>query len=265
MTAHADILDEREPSPSRWVAASLVLHVLVVGAVAGYGWWQNHGRVSLGDQNAMGGAVGISAVNSIPLPRRSERENPVANDTDSTAPSPPKEKKTKAAPKEDEDAIPLNNKRKPRKERERETVETAQNYRPQPDKPNQVFSSTGAAASTPMLGGQQGIGGVGTGNAVFGARLGWYAQLLTQTLAQKWGTETQRITPGMQNSRRTMLAFEILRDGTIRNVRVLESSGNYEIDTAAQRAVLSANPFRRLPEQFERNVANVEFWFQLQR
>ena len=67
------------------------------------------------------------------------------------------------------------------------------------------------------------------------------------------------------SSRRVTLSFEILRDGTVRNVRVLESSGDAQVDYAAQRAVLKSSPVRRLPEEFERNTANVEFWFQLQR
>lgn len=262
MNGHADILDQPD-SLRKPLLGSVALHVGIVLFLVGFNWWQNRGRMQFGDPNALGGAVGITPVSSIPLPRTGV-SNPLANDTESKVPAKPKEKDVRRAEREEPDAIPLRSKNQAR--RLSEQIARNQRYRPlDSDSRNQVYSSTGSAVSSPMYGGMSGMGGTGIGNSVFGQRLGWYAQLLTQTLATKWGGESARIPAHVQTSRRTTLSFEILRDGTIRNVRVLESSGLPEVDYAAQRAVLTASPVRRLPEEYERNVATVEVWFQLQR
>jgi TonB family protein len=264
MNVHADILDERE-SLRRPLVGSVALHVGIVAFLVAFNWWTNRGRIQFGDPNSMGGSVGITPVSSIPLPHRTGQTNPVANDTESKVPSAPKVEKPKPkAVREQPDAIPLRSKNAPK--RPSEQIARNQKFRPlEADRPNQVYSTTGAAVSSPLYGGAAGIGGSGIGNSVFGERLGWYAQLLTQTLANKWGIESAKIPPGTVTSRRVVLSFDILRDGTIRDVRILESSGNTQVDYAAQRAVLTASPVRRLPEESERNMANVEFWFQLQR
>jgi periplasmic protein TonB len=263
MSARADILDQDE-SLRRPLVGSVTLHVGIVAFLTIFAWWQNRGRFQFGDPNAMGGSVGITAVNSIPLPHRTGITNPVANDTESKVPARAKPEEKRRALKEEPDAIKLSSKKSAK--RLSDQVARNQKFRPlDADRPNQVYSTTGAAVSSPMYGGTPGIGGTGIGNSVFGDRLGWYAQLLTQTLANKWGIETARLPPGMTSSRRVTLAFQIQRDGTIQNVHVLESSGNPQVDFGAQRAVLSASPVRRLPEEFERNVANIEFWFELQR
>jgi protein TonB len=263
MSPRADILDQEE-SLRRPLVGSVTLHVGIVAFLTVFTWWTNRGRIQFGDPNAMGGSVGITPVSSIPLPHRTGNTNPVANDTESKVPSRPKPEEKRKVPKQVPDAIPLRSKNAPK--RVSEQAARNQKFRPlESDRPNQVYSSTGAAVSSPLYGGAAGIGGTGIGNSVFGTRLGWYAQLLTQTLANKWGAESAKLPPAMQSSRRVTLAFEIQRDGTIQGVRVVESSGNPQVDYAAQRAVLTASPVRRLPEDFERNVANVEFWFQLQR
>lgn len=263
MTPHPDILDAQE-SLRRPLIGSLAIHVGVVAFIVAFNWWSNRGRVQFGDPNAMGGSVGITPVSSIPLPHRSGRTNPVANDTESQVPSRPKPVEKPRPVKEHPDAIPLRSKNAPK----RITEQAARNQKFRPldaDRPNQVYSTTGAAASSPLFGGTSGVGGTGIGNSVFGQRLGWYAQLITQAIAAKWGIETSRLQPGTVVRRRVTLAFEILRDGTIRNIRMLESSGNAQVDYAAQRALSSASPLRRLPEEFDRNTAPVEFGFQLER
>ncbi len=263
MNAHTDILEDRE-SLRRPLYGSLALHVGIVAFLMFFSWWQNRGHIVFGDPNAMGGSIGITPVSSIPLPQRSGITNPLANDTESQVPSKPQKTEKKRVVKEEPEAIPLKSRNTPK--RLSEQIASKQRYRPlNADSRNQLYSSTGAAVSSPLYGGQSGMGGTGIGNGVFGERLGWYAQLLQQTLANKWGIESRSIPAYLRNARRVTLSFEILRDGTIRNVRVLESSGAPEVDYAAQRAVLTASPVRRLPEEFERNVANVEFWFQLER
>ena len=56
----------------------------------------------------------------------------------------------------------------------------------------------------------------------------------------------------------------ILRNGAIRNTRVVQSSGNRSLDYSAHRAVINSNPLQPLPPQLRKSSIQVEMWFQLQ-
>jgi protein TonB len=62
-----------------------------------------------------------------------------------------------------------------------------------------------------------------------------------------------------------IITFDIQRDGSVRNAKVAQRSGNSTLDYSALRAVMDAAPFPPLPSDFDRNEANVELQFQLQR
>lgn len=261
MPSHADILDERESLRSA-VFCSVGLHIAIAAIVFGWTAAKLGGNVERwGDPHALGGgAVGITPVSSIPLPTREGRVNPVANDTESQIPAPPKPQ-VKRVPQPEPDAIAIksrNAKKKPAK-----TPASQQRYTPIPNpKPNQVYSSTGQALTSQMYSLAPGGGGVGSGSgSPFGNRFGWYEQLLREKVARNW--RSQELDSRLRS--RVAVTFDILRDGTIRNVRVTQSSGNFAMDQSAQRAILMSNPVQALPREYERDVATVEFWFGLQQ
>ena len=260
MQTHPDILDEREPL-SQSLLGSIGLHAAIVALTALYYWTGGASRVERwGDPKSLGGgAVGITPVDKIPLPSREGRVNPVANDTESQVPSPPKPQPKKAQTP-DPDAIALKTKNANKAAKERESP---QRYSPLKDpKPNQVYSSTGQAVTSPMFSQAPGGGGVGSGSSSpFGYRFAWYEQLLRDTVARNW--RSQELDSSIRN--RVAVTFDIMRDGTIRNIRVTTPSGNFALDQSAQRAILMSNPLRPLPREFERDVATIEFWFALQQ
>ncbi|MBM3811157.1 MAG: TonB C-terminal domain-containing protein [Acidimicrobiia bacterium] len=261
MTSHHDTLDEREPLRGS-LLGSVGLHAAFAGVVALYGWQQGGERVRWGSPNAMGGGtVAISPVSQIPLPNRGGTRNPVANDTESRAPQAPKPER-KSAREDDPSAIALKGREKKAAPKARPAA--AQKYRaPGMDRPNQVYSTSGAAASTQMFG-VRGSGGVGTGSgSPFGNRFGYYEQLLREKVARSW--RTSDVDPRLQTAPPVIVTFEILRNGTIREVTVLQRSGNLALDYSCQRAILDAAPFQPLPAGFEHNTALIEFHFQLQR
>ena len=86
---------------------------------------------------------------------------------------------------------------------------------------------------------------------------------MRQRVAEKW--RTAELDPRLESAPAAVVTFEILRSGAIRNVRVVQSSGNLALDYSAQRAIREASPFPELPRAFERDSANIEFWFQLKR
>jgi protein TonB len=108
-----------------------------------------------------------------------------------------------------------------------------------------------------------GSGGIGMGeNSVFGTRFGAYADRVIQLVSDKWQTGG---LGGLHSAPTAIITFDILRDGSIRNVQIAQRSGNGTLDTSAQRAVMDAAPFPPLPQGYDRNAANVELRFQLQR
>ena len=156
------------------------------------------------------------------------------------------------------DAIAL----KSRNPQKKAAPQTTQKYSPiKEPRPNQVYSSTGQAATSPMFSQAPGGGGVGSGStSPFGNRFGYYEQLIRDKVARNW--RSQDLDASVRNP--VVVTFDILRNGSIQNVRVTRSSGNFGADQSAQRAILLSNPFPPLPAQYEQNVATIEFSFRLQ-
>ena len=262
MPGHVDILDERESSRAP-LLRSLGLHAGIAALIAAWGSLQLGGSIERwGDPQSLGGGgVTITPVKGIPLPPRSGLENRVANDTESQVPAPPKPQPKKQTPRPDPDAIAL--KSKTAKTKPAPQTSAQRRYTSVPDpKPNQVYSSTGQALTSPMFTQAPGGGGVGSGSgSPFGNRFGWYEALLRERVARNW--RSQDLDGRIQQ--KVAVTFEIARDGSLRNVRISQSSGNFALDQSAQRAILMSNPLPALPREFERDSALIEFWFSLQQ
>jgi protein TonB len=260
MSGHVDVLEQRDPVRIS-VLASVGLHALIFSGIVLSASLGGHG-VQWGDPHAVGGgSVGVTAVKQIPLRARPGAANPLANDTESRVPLPPKSK-PRAARAPAPDAIPIRGKAHERASR----VQQTPSYRPQPEQPNQLYSSSGQAISSNMYGGRAGsLGGmVGVGpRGSFGQGFGWYRDLLEQRVGQKWRTDD--VEARLQSAPPVVVTFDIVGNGQIRNVRVLQGSGNRTLDYSAQRAIYDAAPFPPLPPGYQRDSAQIEFWFQLKR
>jgi protein TonB len=238
---------------------SLLLHLSLFFAAAAHTYLTGGPRDTLGDRSSAGGqGFVVTPISRIPLPQRAGMVNPVADDSESRVPRPPKPEPKRAV---EPDAVAIRG-RKTDPGRTRPTP--ASRYTPPAaQRPNQLYSSTGAAASTPMFG-VTGAGGVGLGPASpFGNRFGYYAALIRERVAQRW--RTAEVDPRLQAAPTVIVTFDVRRDGSVSAVRMLQRSGNPQLDYSCQRAILEASPFPPLPAGFERDTATVEFWFQLKR
>ena len=122
----------------------------------------------------------------------------------------------------------------------------------------------GQSASSPLYAPAPGSGGVGVGEGTpFGTRFGAYAALIRDRVAQKWRTE--QVDARIRSLPSAIVTFDIQRGGQVRNVRVVQSSGNVALDYSAQRAVMEAAPFEPLPAAYSGSSATIEFWFTLKR
>jgi periplasmic protein TonB len=255
MPERADILDQRDSLRGPFVQ-SMVLHAAVFGALIVSTLSFQHNREVWGGPTHAGDAVPINSVKNIPLPSRTGHVNPVANDTESQVPQAdkPEVKKQVKAP---ENAIPL----KSREAKKQPRQEAQQRYRREPLRENQLTSSQAPAAVSPIFQ-KPGGGTVGMGqNNALGSRFGADADLVAQRVTEKWQTS------GLagQSAPMVVITFEIQRDGSVKNAKIGQRSGNSTLDYSALRAVMDAAPFPPLPVGYDRNEANVELQFQLQR
>ncbi|HTS50817.1 MAG TPA: TonB family protein [Bryobacteraceae bacterium] len=260
MTPRIDILDERESLRGPFVQSVLLHGAIAVALVVSTLTFQHSHEVWGSAMTQAGNAVPVTAVKTIPLPARTGPVNPVANDTESQVPQPPKVQPKKQVKVPEEKAIPLLKKRRI-DTRSLEEL-NPQRYRPQPPLPNQVFSPQPPAAVSPMFE-KPGSGGVGVGpNSILGNQFGAYADLVIKRVTDKWQTNG---LGGLHTAPMVVITFDILRDGSVRNAKIAQRSGVDTLDYSALRAVTDAAPFEPLPANYTGSVATVELRFQLQR
>lgn len=258
MQQHADILDEQDSLGGPFLQ-SVLLHVAVAGALVISSINFEHSHQVWGSTNTGAGtAVAINSVKTIPLPARAGQINPVANDTESQVPQEPKVEPKKQVKVPDEDAIPL----KSRLAKKQPKPEASQKWHPKLIPENQIFSRLAPAAVSPPMFEKPGAGGVGVGpNSTFGNEFGAYADLVVRRVTDKWQTN------GLagQNVPMAVITFDIARDGSVRNPKIAQHSGNATLDFSALRAVTDAAPFPPLPPNYSGSSTSVELRFQLQK
>ncbi|MEZ5354761.1 MAG: energy transducer TonB [Bryobacteraceae bacterium] len=263
---HIDILEQRESLGGAFVS-SLAVHAALAGVIVGFALWEGGPIRTFGVPDAIGGGTPIQPVSALPLHARTPRLQPVARDTESLVPDKPETRPKREVP--DPDAVGLSKKDRAKKKKQDPKLDLSayldrRRKMLDEEKDNQVYSKSGAAASSPMMGGKPGTGNLGFGDGnPFGDRFGYYADLVRTCLARQW--DTGSVDGALRQAPTVTMRFEILRNGTVRNVGVFQSSGNLSLDYSCRRAVEECSPFPALPAGFERNSARVEFKFQLKR
>jgi TonB family protein len=252
------------PPLKKYLSYSVFLHIaLTVLLLAGIYLQRTGdpwGGIGGGDT---GVKVSLVATAGIPMP-------PTINPTESEAVDPTKglykeEPPPPPEPKTDATKIPKFEKEKP----------------PPPSKKSKVFDKSQPPPENAVpygKGGQMNIpsgysdtpgplnGGVavqGQGGGDFAARYGWYIEAVRRAVNQNWLKNT--IDPGVRAARRakTTLTFTINRDGTVKSIRISESSGNRSMDDSATRALLSIEHFPALPADYSGRYVDVTFDFDL--
>jgi len=135
--------------------------------------------------------------------------------------------------------------------------------------PNAVPYGGGGAPTVPYTsfsmgaGTQGGLGFSGTGGGDYGSRFPWYVEAVQRRVSGNWLQST--VDPRVAWAPRVIATFDILRDGTVANIQITRSSGNYSVDNSAIRAIRDASPLDRLPAEYSGTRVSVEFWFDFRR
>ncbi len=258
---HADFMRDPRDSMRGAFIAALALHASIIGAMALHSWLAR--TIQMGDKNA-GGAVAVNPVASIPLPAHRGQENPLANQSESSVPqtpvkAPDRVKAETPSPK----AIPIKDKKA--KQKEAKVASQQQIFRPYSSlDPNQLTSKSAPQISNPIFTSQPGAGNIRAGvNSTLGAQFAGYGKQIQDIVARNW--HTNDVDQRLQTAPPVIATFELMRDGSIRDVQLLQSSGILTLDNSVKRAILDSNPLPPLPLQFPKNSAKVEFTFELKR
>jgi TonB family protein len=254
----------RDPMRGSFIAA-LTLHLGIIGTIAVSAWLHGHSQ-PFGSPDAGGGAIAIETVSTIPIPKHHGETNPLASDTESDVPQTP----TKPVDRVKEEiakpnAIPLKAKKEKLKKAEAESQH--QRFRPYDElATNQLTSNTPQQVSNKMYTAQTGAGSISPGaHTTLGVRLSWYAGQIQDIVARHW--RTSDIDQRLQTAPPVIATFELMRDGSIRNVQILQGSNISALDISVKRAILDSAPFPPIPpnQGFDKDYAKVEFTFELKQ
>ena len=123
----------------------------------------------------------------------------------------------------------------------------------QPKLPTGYQDTPGAPASGTAMAGQAG--------GDFATRYGWYIAAARRRVAPNW--DRLSIDPNVRNSTtlHCAVSFIIERNGTVKDVRLTESSGNLSWDNAGVRAILNSSPLPPLPSDYSHQEVSVTWDF----
>jgi TonB family protein len=95
----------------------------------------------------------------------------------------------------------------------------------------------------------------------FAGRYPAYVEAIRRRIAQNWLQST--IDPSARASRtiHAVATFTIMRDGTVRDIRISESSRNSSFDNSGLRALYDSNPMPPLPSDYNGSYVSVTFDF----
>src|SRR5215469_10544129 len=80
-----------------------------------------------------------------------------------------------------------------------------------------------------------------------GNELGFFPLQVLAKVRRNWYPQV-RTLPESSSAGRTIVDFEVDRDGVLSNMRTVKSSGDPALDNAASAAISASAPFRHLPE-----------------
>jgi periplasmic protein TonB len=248
---------------------SLILHSALFGSLAVSTLLSHRGELWGGPGG--GGAVSVKLVGGltgVPLPRpETVTESRVVDESKGLYKSEPKPKPPKEIPK---DATPI-----PKFTKEKQPYyvtrpsKTLEDTTPPPE--NAVPYGQGGSPAVPYTQFAMGAGGAtsagmqfgGPGGGDFGGRFSWYVDAVRNRVASNWLQST--VDPSLRWAPRAVVTFDILRNGGVANVQILQSSGNASVDASAMRAIQGSNPMQPLPNEYAGNKVSVEFWFDFRR
>jgi TonB family protein len=110
---------------------------------------------------------------------------------------------------------------------------------------------------------QGGMGFSGPGGGDFSGRFPSYVDAVRNRISSNWLQST--VDPSVRWAPRAEFTFQIMRDGTVINIQMTQSSSNRAVDNSMLRAIQSSNPLSPLPSNYAGSGVTVTFFFDFRR
>jgi TonB family protein len=110
---------------------------------------------------------------------------------------------------------------------------------------------------------QGGMGFNGPGGGDFAGRFPSYVDAVRNRISSNWLQST--VDASVRWAPRAEFTFQIMRDGTITNIQMTQSSSNRAVDNSMLRAIQSSNPVSPLPSNYSGSSVTVTFFFDFRR
>ncbi len=267
------VANSQELPYSKFVALSLLLHLALAGTVLVSIYLKIRGEQWSGVGGNVGQSINVTMVASagIPMPQPPAMESRTFDPDNGLYKATPQPK----APAPPPDAIPLpspeKTKTKPQPLPPTPKSKVFENKTPTPTnaidygKGGRLKNMVGDNSTNPGANPSAGVSVPGQGGGDFATRFGWYIQAAKRRVDPNW--DRLSIDPGVRSSTtlHAAVSFDINRDGSIKNVRITQSSGNLSWDNAGLRAIMSSNPLPPLPPDYQGAQVSVTWDFPEQR
>lgn len=249
MDAVGDLLAQRQDDRLSWSGAALLALILHGGVLAGFLLSAMAKPVRYARPRAVAvrllqaGAIHLSEpVKAAPAPPAAAERPKIEKPPPEEAPPPPSSKAVLLPAKED--------KKKPTPP---PVSRPGKSSGPAVSLPSAGDESATSSGPAPGAGGTAGVGGFKIDQADFNYPV--YIERLALIIGMNWFKPTQSATTN------PIVHFQILKDGTITDARIVTSSGLPFVDRAALRAVLASSPLPPLPSEYGRSDIGIQVVF----
>ncbi|MGB7282628.1 MAG: TonB C-terminal domain-containing protein [Candidatus Acidiferrum sp.] len=253
----------------KFLVYSLILHTLLVVSIAASIYFQLTGP-QWGGIGGTQGSVKVTLVSGPPpgipmITKPTITDSKAVDETKGLWRETPKPEPKPAEPKTPAEAIPVFKHEKPLPQSHKSKVDESKIIPPVnavdygkggPPQIPTSFATQPASGSGPVA-----VNGQGGGD--FASRYAWYVEAVRRRISQNWLQST--IDPAIRAARTAhcVMTFRVYRDGTVKEMRLTQTSGNLSMDNSAQRALLSSNPMPPLPSDYSGSFVDVTFDFDL--
>jgi TonB family protein len=233
-----------------WVTGSLLVHVLGAAVLIWLPELRGGNRIPLD-------TTVVELVGALP----GSRPQPTT-----AAPSQAVERQAPPEPEPEPEGARLEGPEPPVEKPPERKTETKAAPEPRDEQPPREPSGGPAAAEAGPEEGLSGMAGSAAGGASVSAldlgdaAFAWYRSAVTNALYSNW---RRPVLSGMVEPVEVRVAFEIMRDGTVRGLRLDEPSGVPTLDRSALRAVSDAAPLPALPSSLHEPYLPASIVFRL--
>jgi TonB family protein len=254
-----------EPQLKKFLVYSLCLHGLLALSVVASIYFRWNGNAWGGVGGASEGDVKVNLVGSagIPMPQPPVvSESHTFDPTESLYKAQPQPKPPE--PPKDITKLPEFKKEKPPKQIEKKS-RTFEDKTPPPS--NAVDYGQGGRPKIPTGYAQtpgapsSGVVIQGQGGGDFAGRYPWYVEAMKRRIAQNWIQSSIDASARASRTMHAVATFTINRDGSVKDIRIAQTSGNASFDNSGLRALFSSNPMPPLPGDYSGSYLNVTFDF----